>query len=601
MRLKTFLCLPCVLLASSLSGAEQALMNYMGDDAEVVLSLRSVTELAERWEANPLREPFQDEAWANFWDQTMQALLEDSEVADELSFIEVLEDEFDLSVQELKELFPGQFALVFYDLSGTVVKQMDAESEEVRSEFALMADFGGTEERLDELMAVQFQRNAELQKSINPAIEHEWVREEFMGVTLHFDERFDGEQTVIEDGYALVDGVVVLATPAERLRRVVESLVEGPDAPMVESDAYLRSREESGRGDFALYVNLERLLPPLLDVIYPEMVEGGLAMAGVTEQTLADALGLEELQFLYCDLDLSEDGVMAYSGLVYREKRGLLEMIAYSDGDLPSPNYVPETVASTSVSRFDISEMLAALEGTLRVASPTMMPLFDMQLMQVKQSAGVDLRSGLLDNFGGEFVSLTQLPDAQDAEPEAMLDGEQVVALRIKDSQALSDALSALMDLVPMVKPMLTTQEFEGTTIYSMSDASGVDPAEQFSYAITRDQLLICVGRIGLLQTVLSNMHQTKGGFWELASTEAMFEPIAKPRAVARSYDDFSQQLQAVLDAFDEMGLWDELVDFIDMDALPEDFPTELKMVTETNEADDGIFSRGRLFNHVDD
>ncbi|WP_169305303.1 hypothetical protein [Coraliomargarita akajimensis] len=581
-----------------LGSAQSSFMTYMGEDAEVVVHLRGLEDLRERWSDNPLAASFGGEAWSKFFESSLSRLLEDAE-GEGPGFVEVLEDEFGLTPEELTKLFPGQFALVFYDLSGAVRREAQG-GEDFEAEFALMAEFSGSEERLNELMQVQFERNAELQQSINPAIEHEWVIEEFMGLKLHLDERFDGERTVVEDGYAFVDGVVVLARPAERLRSVVEAIKEGPDLPLIETDAYLRSREEGSRGDFGFYVNLQRLLPPYLELFYEGMVEGGLSMGGVTQQTLSDAFALEELESAYVDLDLSESGVLMNSGLIYREKKGLLNLIAYSDGDLPEPNYVPESLLSSTVSLFDFGAMLTALEATFRVASPSMMPLFDLQLMQIRQASGVDLRVALLENFGGELVSLTQLPDLDINSAEALLEAEQVFAVQIHDSQALSDALSALMDMAPMVKPMFSTQEFEGYTIHSMSDASGVDPAEQVSYVITRDQLIFCIGRIGLLQTVLSNMGSRQTGFWGLESTELLFESIERPNVVARSYLDVSQQFQVILDVVNAIGIWDEDLEFIDVDALPDDMPPGLKIVSEINESPDGLFSRALLLQEAE-
>ena len=131
-------------------------------------------------------------------------------------FTEVLKDEFGLSYDELFELFPGQASVALYNLSEQVLNEEDSQ------EIVLLAEFSGDAERLNELMQVQFIRNAEAQQALNPLVEHEMVEEYFMGETLYFDETFDGETTYVEDGYALVDGIMILAAPESRLRETVE-------------------------------------------------------------------------------------------------------------------------------------------------------------------------------------------------------------------------------------------------------------------------------------------------------------------------------------------------------------------------------------------
>ena len=68
------------------------------------------------------------------------------------------------------------------------------------------------------------------------------VTEVFMGETLYFKERFDGEETVVEDGYGSRDGIFVLAAPEERLRMAVESIKEGLNQPLSDAEYYLAPR-----------------------------------------------------------------------------------------------------------------------------------------------------------------------------------------------------------------------------------------------------------------------------------------------------------------------------------------------------------------------
>jgi hypothetical protein len=239
------------------------------DDVDVYLLLGSPAESRTQWEGHPFAAVADDPQIQAFF----APLWEDFSASEEESFTEVMEDEFGLSWDAFFELFPGQFVLSWYKLSELILGQAE------RPEVVLMVEYAGDAERLAELMQVQFERNVTKQKEHNPAIEHTMLEETFMGETLHFDEVFDGVETYIEDGYALVDGIFILASPETRLRSVVEAIKAGPGNALSDNDAYLRARERGGRGDASLYVNFEALLPPLNEALVQQSMANGAAMS----------------------------------------------------------------------------------------------------------------------------------------------------------------------------------------------------------------------------------------------------------------------------------------------------------------------------------
>lgn len=585
-----FLTLCAASLWMSPAQAENSLHQYLGSDVECLMSVRSIAEVRAQWETHP---------FAHIWQEQFQAVFEsigdDVSGADadaESSFEVILQEEFGLSLDELFELIPGQACVALYNWVELLTVGADEEFQEAAAPDAvLMIEYAGGEDELHRLMDVQFHRNWRVQKELNPLIEHTMLQESFMGETLYFDERFNGEEAAIEDGYALVDGIFILATTIERMQATVEAIKAGLDESIVDENAYLRAKDEGGRGDCSFYLNLAAIMPALTDSIFDESIDSGLAMFGVTSKSLGDALALESATALFANLDTEPDGVLCSAGLIYSEKRGLLELLAYDSGELPTARYVPESTLSASLSSFNVSDMLANLEKTVRVASPAMMPLFDIQLSQVKNTTGIDLRSALIDNFSGGIVSMTSMPESEDVVDRAG-QPEQVLIIEIKDAQALSAALEALKDMLPMVKPMLKEQDYEGYTIYSLSDASGVESSEQVSYTITRDKLIICVGRVGYLQTVLTRLDADGEGLWEAAGTELLFDRISAPQAVTRSYVDLSQYMDTMLETLATTMLLEELFEDFALSLLPSELNAELRMVSEVNEASDGFFTR---------
>ena len=96
-----------------------------------------------------------------------------------------------------------------------------------------------------------------------------------------------------------------------------------------------------GKGDFSVFFNLESIMPVLNEALIDVAGSGGLAMFGVAGSGLDSALRttLDAISF---EVDIVEDHLISYSALVYEEKAGLLELLAYGDGPLSEAPFVSE-------------------------------------------------------------------------------------------------------------------------------------------------------------------------------------------------------------------------------------------------------------------
>jgi hypothetical protein len=575
-----------------LSGAAVTAVPFqeiIGEDAEFFCTVRNLSETRAQWAMHPIAALFEDEELLAFFNAMKGSdTLEVDGSADEPSgFTEVMEDVFGLSYDELFELFPGQASVAFYNLSGQALGQAG------REEMVLMAEFSGDAARLDRLMQIQFERNMAAQQAINPLVEHVMIEESFMGETLYFDETFNGVTTYIEDGYALVDGIVVLAAPESRLRAAVESIKEGASAPIADSAVYQRSREEGGRGDVGVYLNLEKLMPTLNGALIEHPALKNLAIFGVTAQSLDRALSLESLQAWYADFDLIDSGLLSHYGLIYREKLGFLSLMSYANTALPEAHYVTEGALSSSISTLDCSAMLANLERFLTSASPTLPPLIDMQLQLAKAKTGVDLRAALLDNFGSQIVSLSVLPEANLNNSE-VAKPQQIFVIEVKDVQALARAIEALKDLVPSLRAMVEEQIYEGQTIYTIRDSSEPDmnDGNTVSYVLLRSSVIVNVGEVGLLHEVLTRMGEGGQGLWQSPETEQLFERIERPNAVTRSFVNTELMVESLFESLLQVVKLSGLTKDMSKAKIPSRLDSADRMVSELNEAPDGFFGR---------
>jgi len=559
----------------------------VGDDVDIYLSIRSLAETRAEWAGHPFAELLESPELEAFFEPLLDA--ESAPGQEKESATEILENEFGLTWDELFDLFPGRSAAAFYNLPELLLHRAE------RPELVLMAEYAGEPARMEALMQVQFERNAESQKAVNPAVEHRLIEESFMGETLYFDETFDGESTYIEDGYALVDGVFVLATPETRLRSAVEAIKAGPEAPLAANGAYLRAQEESGRGDLKLYVNLEAILPPLNAALLDRAMAGGAAMFGVNARSLDAALALEAMRVLFFDIDLIDEGLSSHSGLVYRKKAGLLALTTYTGEPLPEARYVPEGVFSTSVTNFDLGRMFAQLENLLTTASPMMRAQIDAQLQTLRSNTGVDLRSSVLENFGGDLTTLSILPaDARDA--AAVVAPEQVIVIGLKDAEALSGAFEALKDMVPGMRGQIEIQDFAGETIHTIRpqpNPAMPDARESIvSYVVTRSHFILGIGQPGLLQEVLSALERGGAGFWQTAEAEILFERLSRPGAISRSYVDLEKLIVPIFQSMVQTSRLGGQATALDMERIPKNLSVPFVLISESNEAEDGLFSR---------
>jgi len=599
---KLWLSCVCACVSGAMASAVP-FQEIIGEDAEFFCTVRSLSETRAQWATHPIAALFEDKELLAFFN-TMKGddTLEDGGSADGPSgFTEVMEDVFGLSYDELFELFPGQVSLAFYNLSEQALGQAE------REEMMLMAEFSGDAARLNALMQIQFERNMAAHQAINPLVEHELIEESFMGETLYFDETFDGVTTYIEDGYTLVDGIVVLAAPESRLRAAVESIKEGASAPIADSAAYQRSREEGGRGDFGVYANLEQLMPTLNRALTGSVASDpaaspiNLAMFGVTAQSLDSALSLESLQALYAEFDLIDLGILSHYGLIYREKLGVLSLMSYANTALPEARYVAEGALSSSISTFDCSAMLANLERLLTSASPTLSPLINMQLQVAKAKTGVDLRAALIDNIGSQTVSLSVLPEAH-LDDSQVAEPQQLFVIEVKDAQALAQGIEAFKDLAPSLRAMIEEQMYEGQTIYTIRGSGEPNMKDEgtVSYVILRSSLIVNIGEVGLLHKVLSRMSDGSEGLWQSAETEQLFERIERPNAVTRSFVNAEMMVEPFFESLlqvVELGGWMEDTSKAE---IPSGLDTAYRMISELNEAADGFFGRTLIIKSED-
>ena len=177
-----------------------------------------------------------------------------------------------------------------------------------------------------------------------------------------------------------------------------------------------------------------------------------------------------------------------------------------------------------------------------------------------------------------------------------LLLGEDAYIFDLKDGEELSRALEAFKDLAPPVRSMIEAQEYQGHTIYSFNPGAGSFAAEaeniSMSYVVTRDKLIFSTGSGGLLQLLLTRMANRSEGFWQSSEVVRLFERIAQPGAVSRSYINLEQLVVPMLRAMVEHPILSGLSTHLDESKIPTELDVPYRLISEVNEAPDGLYSR---------
>ena len=213
-------------------------------------------------------------------------------------------------------------------------------------------------------------------------------------------------------------------------------------------------------------------------------------------------------------------------------------------------------------------------------------------MQNVQANTGVDLRSGLLENFGTQIVGFSVLKE-DTADNAGSLETEQVVVFDIKDAEAFSQALNALIDSTSGLRSLIEESAFEGETVYSIVAPNYQTGAEmKVSYAITRSKFILTIGHIGLLHNVLSKMKNESDGFWQDPDVLALFGRIQRPNAVTRAYYDAEQLIEPLLKLLAGKSGVNDASRFLHDKKIPESLQGNYRLISEANETPDGLFGR---------
>ena len=398
--------------------------------------------------------------------------------------------------------------------------------------------------------------------------------EELDGVDLHVWQVLDKEDIRDDKGWAIIDGVVVMARPRSLLRRVVTAVKSGADdAPLSGSGPFATMRRQLDGSDLLLYANLHDVVAGLEAAIAKDPPEPN--PLGITPEAVIEALGLKALDAGYLSIRLGTPPARFDYGVVYQEARGLFKMMAFKPGADARPPLIPADALGGGVVNFAWMEMWEALHEILQDISPPLAAMIDAQIQQLGAGLEIDLVQALLGSLGGEMVSASFLDEPDEpGENAALEDIHSLFAIGLADRQSVEMGLEAVQSLASPGVELFDVEEYLGTEVHVSRPFPTGEGTQQtvFAYALTDRWLLIGLGSAEPVRRALSQMKNPGRTLWERPEVRAGLLSLP-PGAASVGYQEISSQVNGLLEsllAVQEMAGDDEDDDLFNAEARPD-------------------------------
>lgn len=531
------------LLLTALPGSVQSagLTEILSEDTAAILHVRSVPDLRVQWAHNPLAK-----TWAEPEVQAFFApAIEDFQEENAGGLAELIRSETGLSPEELLDLIPGELAVAILDLRALLDEEEDQELP-----ILMLADLGDDSTEMEALL----ERLVDEDETV--------TEEEFQGETLRLVESM-GEE---EDGpipsvvWAIVENRLFLGAAKVAVQEAIANQKRGgADEPLASAPGFAEIYHDYPAAQGAMYLNLGVVVPLVTEFLEEEnsaVAEDGqpsaMASMGITPESLVAALGLDQMTSAYAVAELSERTSIFCTGVKWNEEPNLMRVFAYGEPPAPKPSFIPDTWVSVSSGRFSITKGYHALKELLGDLNPGLVAMLDGQIAQMNQGLGIDIERDLIGNFGDEIIQGESLVGSR-AESNPLTPTDQFFAASIHDQETAGRMIDAAMAMAPGMAQMITSREYLGETIFTFDPPvmEGMPPdaprPSSFSYAITRNYLLVSVGAPTMVETAVQGLEGAGNSIWENPEIARALDALPTGESMV-SYQDVRRLVVTIFD-----------------------------------------------------
>lgn len=525
----------------------------------VVYYVADVPQTIEQWQGSPLAGLWNDPQVKAFF----APLREEIQIG---RWNELVRDETGHTLDEIMNMFTGDL-VVFVDNFEVVLTEDEPDFD---LSVAILATVGDNAAAFEKMILEQ---EAKLDEKTEDATEENRIdvthaTREFRGVDLHVETTYEGDEVTMEAGWAVVDGAWVFAYPVDSLERIVGDILDGgADEALDSGDNFATVAGHTRGADAWFFMDMEPWVPVLHDVI--EMGAAAAQEAGnpfpLDANAIVSALGADAMQALFLAVEQADDIATTTFGLTYTENRGLIKLLAYGPKEAPRPTFIPVDSDAFSTATFDFAGAWAALVDILNGINPALMGMAAMQLESTAQNAGVelDLKRDLLDNLTGELVTVQKMHGVSgETLIELELEQDQIIALGIRQREALENALEGLKTIASQGSELFATRDFEGHTVFTLDvpQAEGEGAGDQVAYVVTDDRLLFSIGSPATLEQTLLAMDGKGGSVWKQPAVRKAVALLPDGSSVVQYQDlaKFGAVIFPIIAAVDGLHLGNE-------------------------------------------
>jgi hypothetical protein len=395
----------------------------------------------------------------------------------------------------------------------------------------LALEVGENEARIQELIAAARAKNpsagSETTEDYNGAKIHSFTPAAFAGAGGDDAMAADAEAAPAKPADPLVwslhQGRWFVSTDRALVAAALDALAAGGlSQSLATSPEYQKVLDRSGgAADMLALLNWKALYPGIVSAIEaardPNEAPNPL---GIEPVNIMKAFGLDAIETFSVTAGTVGDLDRLDAALTYSEARGVVNLLAYRDGPVARPDWVPAAWFNVSSQNFSISDAYAELERILDRISPMVSGMAQGQLKTYERQLGIDLKRDILGSLGQSFVGAYALPAGADANQPPPIDQlDQFVGISLADAASFERTLETIKAkfLPPGDASPLKTRDYLGRKLHTfeppMPGARGV------TYAITDGWFLLGLGSPGSVESVVQLLNAPNPGasFWQRA------------------------------------------------------------------------------------
>ncbi len=541
----------CTVSASALFAASPALERLVPADTALAIAWRDLPSINSRLADSSYGRAWADPEIARF----LAPLQQHPKVVE---FLSKLKTETDITFAELLALMTGDMLIA--------IPKIDFAQKEAPA--VLMAlDVGENQARFAELLATGATKTGATV-----------VREDYNGVEIvsAAPAAEDGEdEPAATSFWAFHEGRWFVGTERVAVTDALDALAAGGLArSLSEAPEYLRLLDHAqGKPELVALFNFRAIYPALLASVEAQRDPAAPPnMFGIDPATVMKALGLDAIDGLSMVASHRDDTDYFTMALNFAENRGLVRLLAYKDGPVAKPDWMPASWFNVSSQNFSVADFYTELEVLFAKVSPLFAGMAQGQVKAFERKLGIDLKRDFFGSLGTSFVSGFADPagvDAGKATPYDELD--QFIGVSLADAAAFERTIDAIKGafLPPGDAGPLQSREYLGRTIHSFTPP--MPGAKGFSYAISDGWLLVGIGSAGMIEGAIQLQATPNSdlAFWRRADVRAATD-AAPSGAVSLQYTELAPIFASLASFIVKLqGAGDEDARFVDASALP--------------------------------